>query len=66
MYGGESWASLGPLETQVNDVVFRQYHLFRAEVRILSGDEAGTKENAPDSRPAGAPAAAPMPTPIPR
>jgi hypothetical protein len=28
----------GPWQLELNDVVFRQYHLFRSELRILSGD----------------------------
>jgi hypothetical protein len=39
------------LQSMLNDVTFRQYHLFRSDVRILSGDQP-----APDaSRPGAAP-----------
>jgi hypothetical protein len=30
---------LGPVITRLNDVAFSNYHVFRAEVRVLSGDE---------------------------
>ncbi len=30
-----SGANLGPPQTRVNDVLFKQYHLFRADVRML-------------------------------
>jgi hypothetical protein len=32
--------SRGPLQTRVNHVAFKQYHLFRAEMRIVSDDAA--------------------------
>jgi VWFA-related protein len=37
------------LQTFLNDVVFEQYHLFRAESRILSGDSAEAEVNQPAS-----------------
>jgi hypothetical protein len=33
----ESAANLGFPQTRVNDVLFKQYHLFRADVRVLTG-----------------------------
>jgi hypothetical protein len=33
-------AFLGPFQTRLNDVVFKDYHLFRAEMRILTDDAA--------------------------
>lgn len=36
----ESWAAREPLQIWLNDVVFAQYHLFRAESRILNEDGA--------------------------
>jgi hypothetical protein len=48
------------VQTQVNDVAFTQYHLFRSTARILTGE--GGKGDAP----AGSPAATPPPgTPAP-
>jgi len=32
-------AAPGPMQTQVNDVIFTQYHLFRSEARVLTGDD---------------------------
>jgi len=57
---------LGPFKTMLNDVTFSQYHLFRAETRILTAEESqarGTsvspglpadKSSIVDSQPAGA------------
>jgi hypothetical protein len=49
--------SRGPLQTRVNDVVFKDYHLFRAEMRIVNDDAAQPAKTPPASAPA--PAAAP-------
>ena len=55
------------LQTFLNDVVFEQYHLFRAESRILSGNSAEAEVNQPASSPttemsdAGSPAPAVSP-----
>jgi hypothetical protein len=48
-----------PAVTAINDVIFENYHLFRGEVRILSGDSAETEEKAPASIPAAASETAP-------
>lgn len=37
----------GPSQTLLNDVAFNQYHLFRSEARILTGDNSGANENPP-------------------
>ncbi len=39
-FQGSTRVSYGPMQMRVNDVQFTNYHLFRAEVRILSGDDA--------------------------
>jgi hypothetical protein len=49
----------GALQTRVNDVVFREYHLFRGVVRILSGDAGGTDGKAPAPVPPAPPGASP-------
>ncbi len=36
--GSPAQPALGPAVTLLNDVIFGDYHLFRSEVRILSGD----------------------------
>jgi hypothetical protein len=54
---GTASTRVGVPLTKVNDVQFTQYHLFRAEMRILTGDDA-----APNSTP---PAAAAPPHPAP-
>ena len=36
---GSSQASSPPLQTRLNDVAFTQYHLFRADARIVAADE---------------------------
>jgi len=46
---------LGPLQTLVNDVVFRNYHLFRAEIRILTDDSSGPNGSSPPAPPPAAP-----------
>jgi hypothetical protein len=33
--------ALGPPITRLNDVAFGNYHVFRTEMRILTGDEPG-------------------------
>jgi hypothetical protein len=35
----EMWSTLGPAQTQVNDVRFTDYHQFRAESVIVGADE---------------------------
>jgi hypothetical protein len=47
-------AKAGPPVTQMNDVQFTDYHRFRAETRILTGDDAQ-----PDTPPASGPAPKP-------
>ena len=47
------------LKTQINDTLFRQYHLFRAESRILADDGQELKESPPASVPATSPSLAP-------
>lgn len=39
-FQGSTKVSYGPMQMRVNDVQFTNYHLFRAEVRILSGDDS--------------------------
>jgi hypothetical protein len=41
------------LQSMLNDVVFRQYHLFRSESRILTGDDPAAGTSQPASAPAG-------------
>ncbi len=73
---GHSWRTMGPRQTLLNHVDFDQYHLFRAETRVLSGSEERSAGLAPDATLAGtqpveaAPsdeelADAPAPTPSP-
>jgi hypothetical protein len=47
------------LQTRVNDLAFRDYHLFRGDVRILSGDAAVTDGNGSVPAPTPPPAASP-------
>jgi hypothetical protein len=51
--------SRGPLQIRVNDVAFRDYHLFRAEVRIVGDDAGEPNRNQPGAAPASAPSAGP-------
>ncbi len=44
-------AAAGPKRRSMNDVQFSEYHLFRAETRILTDDAAQTQGNAPASAP---------------
>ena len=62
-YNGNKQTSIGPLQTRVNYVVFKQYHLIRAEVRILSGEDAEPARSQPASVPAGAPPGIPATSP---
>jgi hypothetical protein len=45
------------VQTQLNDVAFTQYHLFRSKARIVTG------ESGQGDAPAGSPPAAPPPAP---
>jgi hypothetical protein len=47
------------LQTRVSDLVFRDYHLFRGDVRILSGEAAGRDGKEPAPAPAPPPATSP-------
>lgn len=51
----------GPMQTEVNDVVFTDYHLFRSEARVLTGD--GQEPGGDLSPTSGAPSAAPSTPP---
>lgn len=46
---------MGPLQTRVNEVSFRNYHLFRAEMRILTGDTPDAGQSATPGAPAPQP-----------
>jgi VWFA-related protein len=50
-----------PLQTMLNEVVFNQYHLFRADARILTADNAPPATSLPAERPT--PSASPLPVP---
>ena len=65
----DNWAAREHLQTLLNDVVFEQYHLFRAAARILTGDSPVAEANQPASSPpetkdggSPAPAEAPVET----
>jgi VWFA-related protein len=47
--GGHSWRTMGPRQMLLNHVDFDQYHLFRAETRVLSGREERSAGLAPDA-----------------
>lgn len=47
-----------PLKTELNDVSFNQYHVFRTDMRVLTPEEADLVKQSP---PATVPAAAPPP-----
>ena len=54
---GHSWPAMGPFQMLLNHADFDQYHLFRAETRVLSGNEERTAGLAPDTTlPAASPA----------
>ena len=46
---GHSWIAMGPRQMLLNHVDFEQYHLFRAESRVLSGDEERAAGVTPDA-----------------
>jgi VWFA-related protein len=46
---GHSWPTMGPWQMLLNHVDFDQYHLFRAETRVLSGSEEKSAGLAPDA-----------------
>lgn len=50
----ERSAIRGALQTKVNDVLFKQYHLFHAEMRLLTGDNPESEERAHDHGSTGA------------
>jgi hypothetical protein len=47
------------LQTLLNHVVFREYHLFRSDARILPGDDTELDRNPPASEPEPVPVTAP-------
>lgn len=49
-------ATVGAQQTLLNDIAFRHYHLFRADARIVSDNDAGASSTA-DASPAAAPGA---------
>ena len=51
---GHSWPTMGPRQMLLNHVDFDQYHLFRAETRVLSGSEERAAGLAPDATLSGA------------
>ena len=56
-------ASLKQVLLQVNDVVFTQYHLFRAETRVLPVDSQNSEANPPPASATPAPAPSNPPRP---
>jgi hypothetical protein len=58
-------AEATPFRMRINDTLFTHYHLFRAETRMLTGDEAAAETPSPEPNPDGAkvdePAKAPQP-----
>ncbi len=51
--GDTSEQRRGPLQTMLNDVAFEGYRVFRSEMRVLTGNEAGKEANNPPSQPTG-------------
>ncbi len=51
---GRDWPTMGPTQMMLNHVVFEQYHLFRAETRVLSANEERAAGVAPDATLSGA------------
>jgi hypothetical protein len=60
---GKLYITHGPQQTNLNSTLFKQYHLFRAETRILTGDSQEPEGNSPASVPASAPSSAPAKPP---
>jgi VWFA-related protein len=50
----DPWAAREHLQTMLNDVAFEQYHVFRSDARIVSGDHSEPAANAGISESAGA------------
>jgi VWFA-related protein len=59
---GRNWPTMGPPQMLLNHVVFDQYHLFRAETRVLSPGEERAAGVAPDATLANAARAETGPT----
>ena len=55
--------AMRPLKTMLNEVVFEQYHLFRADVRVLPESEADEKTNPNPTEGTNSPVAAIAPEP---
>ncbi len=47
--------AMRPSKTLLNEVVFEQYHMFRADVRVLPESEAGKQTNPNSTEGANAP-----------
>jgi hypothetical protein len=54
-----------PFRMRVNDTRFTNYHVFRAETRLLTGDDAGAEPASPAPNPEGVPATEPAKVPQP-
>ena len=50
----DTWAAREHLQTMLNDVVFEQYHMFRSDARILTGNNTGQASDTAVPIPAGA------------
>ncbi len=55
----------GPIVTQLNDVSFEQYHIFRTDVRMLSPEEASTLEKQQATSPPETASVPPVPAATP-
>ena len=60
--GGHSWL-YGPYNSMLNDVAYENYHIFRAESRILTGDEPAPDRQRDNPASTGVPAIEPKPNP---
>jgi VWFA-related protein len=59
MEGDEGFRTYGPYDTELNDITYGDYHMFRGESRMMPGFNSGVDQTPPDPGSERLPAAAP-------
>jgi hypothetical protein len=59
MEGDEGFRTYGPYDTELNDITYGDYHMFRGESRMMPGFDSGVDQTPPDPGAERLPAAAP-------
>lgn len=49
-FASDSRQNLGPAVTMLNDVAFGDYHMFRADMQIMTGENQAGEKQAPEGK----------------